>query len=87
MIIDNNQLNKQQFLHWWWYCESGDVDFHIEFFENNLSAQDKGQLFWPKLRLLTEFVPESRKVCSKKNLFKILISIFLMGVFLRIIYS
>ena len=62
--------NPKRTLKWWWKCESGDVDFgvrlagrNINGSEKNLKAEDDGDIdCWPKWRLFTEYVPETRTV-------------------------
>lgn len=57
-------------LEYWFKCDGGDLDFWVE----NHQESGKVDLVWPKFRLLTEFVPETRTVsCYYYLLFKNLI--------------
>lgn len=50
-------------LEWWWRCEGGDLDFWVEAAEEE-GAAEPGPLAWPRFRVLTQFVPESRRVSA-----------------------
>lgn len=59
--------NPNRKLRWWWQSEDGDLDFWV-IRPDNGSASDSSEdltsdrLVWPKFRLMTQHVPESRTI-------------------------
>uniref|UniRef100_A0A7E4VJQ0 CRAL-TRIO domain-containing protein n=1 Tax=Panagrellus redivivus TaxID=6233 RepID=A0A7E4VJQ0_PANRE len=66
-ILVEGGVNPRRKLRWWWKCDSGDLDFAVRRapcgVETASKAEEEGDaVCWPKWRLLTEFVPDSRAI-------------------------
>ncbi|CAD5216648.1 unnamed protein product [Bursaphelenchus xylophilus] len=45
-------------IEWWFKCDGGDLDFYVE----RVEEEEESHLVWPKFRLLTQYVPETRTI-------------------------
>uniref|UniRef100_A0A914DAX1 CRAL-TRIO domain-containing protein n=1 Tax=Acrobeloides nanus TaxID=290746 RepID=A0A914DAX1_9BILA len=65
-VLVKGEYNPDRKLRWWWRAESGDLDFGVRLSASENGTQNSEEatdiICWPKFRLLTEFVPESREV-------------------------
>lgn len=65
-VLVKGEYNPDRKLRWWWRAESGDLDFGVRLSASENGTQNPEEatdtICWPKFRLLTEFVPESREV-------------------------
>ena len=57
--------DERRQLRWWWRCDSGDLDFQVLYYPDKGEEGDgkeSERIHFPKMRLLTEFVPDRRTV-------------------------
>ena len=64
--IEVSGENKNRKLQWWWKSDS-DLEFGVRLSpsgESKKAEEDSDILIWPKWKLWTQHVPETRTVCS-----------------------